>query len=70
MVWEVLGKERAKAITNYTTAAACGLSAELIKTLGRWKSCAYQLYVRLPKSQLAGISKTLAAATSVATPGQ
>ena len=53
-----------------TTAAACGLSAELIKTLGRWKSCAYQLYVRLPKSQLAGISKTLAAATSVATPGQ
>ena len=43
-----------------TTAAACGVPADTIKTLGRWKSQAYQLYVRLPKQQLAGISRTLA----------
>ena len=34
------------------TAAACGVPAEVIKTLGRWKSQAYQLYVRLPTDQL------------------
>ena len=27
-----------------TTAAACGVSADAIKTLGHWKSQAYQLY--------------------------
>ena len=43
-----------------TTAAACGIPVEVIKTLGRWKSQAYQLYVRLPTDQLSGISKKLA----------
>ena len=43
-----------------TTAAACGIPADTIKTLGRWKSQAYQLYVRLPRKQLASISCTLA----------
>ena len=45
-----------------TTAAACGVPVDIIKTLGRWKSEAYQLYVRLPKDQLAAISKTLSTA--------
>ena len=44
-----------------TTAAVCGISVDTIKTLGRWKSQAYQLYVRLPRRQLADISRTLAA---------
>ena len=44
-----------------TTAAACGVPADVIKTLGRWKSQAYLLYVRLPSSQLSDISKKLAA---------
>ncbi len=43
-----------------TTAAACGVPIATIKTLGRWKSEAYQLYIRLPQSQLANISRTLA----------
>lgn len=43
-----------------TTAAACGVPVDTIKTLGRWKSQAYQLYVRLPRDQLASISRTLA----------
>ena len=42
-----------------TTAAACGISVETIKTLGRWKSDAYRLYVRLPREHLAEISKAL-----------
>ena len=41
-------------------AAACGIPAGTIKTLGRWKSEAYRLYVRLPREYLAGVSKTLA----------
>ena len=45
-----------------TTAAACGVPVDVIKTLGRWKSQAYQLYVRIPDSQLAQISKSLAGA--------
>ena len=43
-----------------TTAAACGVPVEIIKSLGRWKSDAYQLYVRLPADQLSAISKQLA----------
>jgi hypothetical protein len=45
-----------------TTAAACGVPVDVIKTLGRWKSQAYQLYVRIPDTQLAEISKSLAGA--------
>ena len=37
-----------------TTAA---LEDSLIKTLGRWQSTAYQLYVRLPRERLARVSK-------------
>ena len=43
-----------------TTAAACGVPVEIIKSLGRWKSDVYQLYVRLPTDQLSSISKQLA----------
>ena len=45
-----------------TTAAACGVPVEVIKTLGQWRSEAYQLYVRLPNSQLSSISRSLARA--------
>ena len=48
-----------------TTAAACGVSVDTIKTLGRWRSQAYQLYARLPRKHLAGLSRTLAAAKKV-----
>ena len=40
-----------------TTAAACSIPVEVIKTLGRWKSQAHQLYVRLLTDQLSRISK-------------
>lgn len=40
-----------------TTAAACGVPVDVIKMFGRWKSEAYQLYIRLPRAQLAGISR-------------
>ena len=43
-----------------TTAAARGVEDSIIKTLGRWESLAYLQYVKIPRSQLAGISNTLA----------
>ena len=46
-----------------TTAAACGVLAEIIMTLGHWKSQAYRLYIRLPRVQLAELSQTLAASS-------
>ena len=46
-----------------TTAAACGVPVDIIKTLGRWRSQAYQLYIQIPESQLSAISKKLAGAT-------
>ena len=42
-----------------TTAAARGVQDSLIKTMGRWESVAYQLYVRTPQSQLLSVSKAL-----------
>ena len=45
-----------------TTVAAVGLEDSLIKTLGRWQSAAYQLYVRLPRERLASVSKRLSEA--------
>ena len=42
-----------------TTAAACGVEDSLIKTLGRWSSSAYLLYVRVPRERLAALSSTL-----------
>lgn len=44
------------------TAAACGVPVDIIKTLGKWKSEAYQLYIRLHRSQLAEISSLLSSA--------
>ena len=43
-----------------TTAASMGVSDSLIKTLGRWKSSAFMLYIRTPWQRLAKVSPTLA----------
>ena len=43
-----------------TTAAQRGLEDSLIQTLGHWKSEAYKTYIKLPSSQLAVVSQTLA----------
>ena len=43
-----------------TTAKEAGVSDVHIKMLGRWKSDAYQLYVRTPKECLARLSRQLA----------
>ena len=45
-----------------TTAAERQIGDATIKTLERWKSSAYQSYVRLQRSHLAEISRCLAAA--------
>ena len=45
-----------------TTAAAQGLSDATIKMLGRWKSSAYQLYIKTPRDQLASYSYRLGCA--------
>ena len=42
-----------------TTAAAKGVEDSIIKTLGRWESIAYLQYIKLPRSQLAGLSGVL-----------
>ncbi len=44
-----------------TVAAAVGVEDSLIKTLGRWQSSAYLLYVRIPRERLTAVSKRLAA---------
>ena len=43
-----------------TTAAAKGIPDNIIKALGRWTSEAYQVYIRLPREQLASITPLLA----------
>ena len=43
-----------------TTAAARWVEDSLIKTLGRWESSAYLLYVRIPRERLAGLATVLA----------
>ena len=43
-----------------TTAASKGIQDSLIKTMGRWQSVAYQLYVRTPQVQLISVAHTLA----------
>ena len=43
-----------------TAAAQCGLQDSLIKTLGRWESAAYTVYVRTPCETLCAVSRTLA----------
>lgn len=46
-----------------TTAAKKGIQDSLIKTLGRWESVAYQLYVRTPREQLVAVAATLSGST-------
>ena len=43
-----------------TTAATMGVEDSLIQTLGRWRSSAYLVYVRLDPSKLAAVSGILA----------
>ena len=43
-----------------TTAAACGIQDTLIKTLGRWESEAYTLYIQTPWETLCKVSQVLA----------
>ncbi len=42
-----------------TTAATQGMPDSLIKTLGRWESAAYTLYIRTPRSTLQGVARRL-----------
>ncbi len=42
-----------------TTASSCGLQGSLIKTLGRWESSAYTLYIRTPREILCAVSSEL-----------
>ena len=42
-----------------TTAAMCGIQDSLIKTLGRWESSAYSLYVCTPRECLCRVSRQL-----------
>ena len=42
-----------------TTAAANGIGDATIQTLGRWSSDSYTRYIRIPRHQLAGLSKIL-----------
>ena len=42
-----------------TTAAANGISDVMIKTMGRWESAAYTLYVRTPRDQLRDVARVL-----------
>ena len=44
-----------------TTAAARGVPVHLIKTLGRWSSDAYQIYIRTPVSSIVHVSRQLVA---------
>ena len=43
-----------------TTATAAGLPPTLIKTLGRWRSNAYETYVQYPPSSIGAVSSILA----------
>jgi len=42
-----------------TTAAMVGIQDSTIQTLGRWKSSAYLLYIKLPSNQLTQVAATL-----------
>jgi hypothetical protein len=43
-------------IGSATTAAAVGIPDNLIKTLGRWISDAYQLYIQTPTTVLESVA--------------
>lgn len=42
-----------------TTAARQGIQDSLIKTLGRWESAAYTVYIRTPREVLCAVAKSL-----------
>jgi hypothetical protein len=42
-----------------TTAARKGIQDSLIKTLGRWESAAYTVYIRTPRETLCGVARSL-----------
>ena len=42
-----------------TTAAKCGIEDSMIQTLGRWKRAAYLAYIKIPRQQLAAVSRQL-----------
>ena len=42
-----------------TTAAQCGIPDSLIKTLGRWQSAAYMVYIRTPRDTLCSVARLL-----------
>lgn len=42
-----------------TTAALVGIDDAMIQTLGRWRSSAYLLYIRIPRNELRGVAKRL-----------
>ena len=42
-----------------TIAAQNGIEDSIIQTLGRWKSAAYKLYIRIPPEELVAISRKL-----------
>jgi len=44
---------------HYSLVKNVRVSDATIKMLGRWQSSAYQLYIRTPREQLAGVSLTL-----------
>ena len=46
-------------ISAATTAVQMGLQDSLIKTLGRWQSSAYTLYIKTPREVLCGVAKEL-----------
>ena len=45
-----------------TTATRQGLQDSLIKTLGRWESTAYTLYIRTPRETLCAVARSLSRA--------
>ena len=42
-----------------TTAALNGVPDSLIKTMGRWQSSAYTLYIRTPRETLCSVARAL-----------
>ena len=47
-------------ISASTTAAANGVGDATIQTLGRWSSDSYKRYIRVPRDELAQLSRALA----------
>ena len=47
-------------IGTTTTAAACGISETIIMQMGRWRSSAYQAYIKIPTRDLATILHKIA----------